>query len=167
MHHRRRENSSANIAGYCLLFILFLILILSFVSTDDNNSNYTYGGAFLLLIVILLFSMTTVYYEYEPDGNDGDRLPDGNQPGEFPGPHKRPQPGTEKLTVYGAQWCGWTKRQVEFLENNNVAFDYVECTEEKNKGICQGVQGFPLLEFGAKKNPGAIIDIGRLKDFMR
>lgn len=150
MHRRRRENSGANVAAYCLLFLLFIILIISIARNGNNGdeggetqngSKTMYGGCFLVLLVILLFSMTTVYYEYDPEGDDSS---DDNI-----------------LIVYGASWCGWTTKQRSFLDQNNIEYEYIECGNN-NDSRCSVAQGFPTLQYGSTIRSGAILSIDKL-----
>mgnify|MGYP000058141352 CR=1 FL=1 len=47
-------------------------------------------------------------------------------------------------TVYGTNWCGWTKKQLAYLEKKGISHKYVDC--EKNKGLCKNISGFPVMK---------------------
>ena len=68
---------------------------------------------------------------------------------------------SQKLKVYGADWCGYTKKAVaefeaekEKLEANNIEVEYIECAGPDNKELCAGVTGFPTMEICGTKVPG-------------
>lgn len=47
------------------------------------------------------------------------------------------------LTVYGTENCGWTKKQLAYLQKKNIPFTFVNC----DTGSCPSfVSGFPTLE---------------------
>lgn len=50
---------------------------------------------------------------------------------------------TGKWTVYGTDWCGYTKKQLKHMDNNSIEYDYVECSD----GACDGfaIKAFPTL----------------------
>tara|TARA_B100000401_G_C52802372_1_gene719268 strand:+ start:679 stop:972 length:294 start_codon:yes stop_codon:yes gene_type:complete len=45
-------------------------------------------------------------------------------------------------TVYGTHWCGWTKKQLKYLENKGIPHKFIDC--EKSK--CDGIDAFPVME---------------------
>ena len=49
---------------------------------------------------------------------------------------------SDKFTVYGTDWCGYTTKQRKHLDNKYGAnsHTYVNCDKEK----CPGVDGFPV-----------------------
>jgi hypothetical protein len=48
-----------------------------------------------------------------------------------------------QLTVYGTEWCSWTKKQREYLTNKGIPFRFVDC----DKGHCPAnVSGFPTMD---------------------
>lgn len=50
-----------------------------------------------------------------------------------------------KPIVYGADWCGWTKKQKKYLEDKGIEHTYVDCA--KDKGACPPeVKGFPAIK---------------------
>ena len=61
--------------------------------------------------------------------------------------------GTCSIKVYGADWCGWTRKQKEELEKNGVNFDYYDCSKDGEK-CPSGIQGFPTLEVNGKRTAG-------------
>jgi len=60
------------------------------------------------------------------------------------------------LVIYGANWCGWTKRLVvETLGGFDVASDvYVECTEEEELCSQEGIQGYPTIKINGELYSG-------------
>lgn len=48
-----------------------------------------------------------------------------------------------KWTVYGTNWCGYTKKQLKHMDDNSIEYDYVECSD----GACEGlsIEAFPTL----------------------
>lgn len=48
-----------------------------------------------------------------------------------------------KWTVYGTDWCGYTKKQLKYMDDNSIKYDYVECSD----GACEGlsIEAFPTL----------------------
>ena len=44
-----------------------------------------------------------------------------------------------KWQIYGRKTCGWTKKQMEHIKNNNIDHDYFECPD----GCPDWVKGFP------------------------
>jgi len=151
--HRHRENPSANIGAYCLLFLLFIILTVSTIKNGKTEQAVTppapattpgtktmNGCGLLLVLIILLFSLTTVYYvEDEPNTNTNS--------------------GT--LIVYGASWCGWTTKQRQFLDQNNIQYEYIECGDHSDSR-CNGTNGFPTLQYEGTTQSGAILSIDKL-----
>ena len=56
-----------------------------------------------------------------------------------------------KVTMYGAEWCGDCRRSKKFLDSNNVSYTYVdiehdEVGKEKAISIC-GKQSIPVIAF--------------------
>lgn len=47
------------------------------------------------------------------------------------------------LTVYGTDWCGWTKKQRSYLGEKNIPYTYVNCESESCPSF---VSGFPTLD---------------------
>ena len=67
---------------------------------------------------------------------------------------------SQKLRVFGAEWCGFTKKAVsEFekekdkLEANNIEVEYIECGKGQNEQ-CAGVTGFPTMQICGNMVPG-------------
>ena len=53
-----------------------------------------------------------------------------------------PSPKEGKWKVYGSQNCGWTIKQLKYMDNNNIEYDYTDCKEAQ----CPSwVKGFPSL----------------------
>jgi glutaredoxin len=36
-----------------------------------------------------------------------------------------------ELTVYGTSWCGWTKKQRDYLNDKGMAYTFVDCDTEQ------------------------------------
>ena len=50
-----------------------------------------------------------------------------------------------KPIVYGADWCGWTKKQKKYMEDKGIDYTYVDCA--KDKGACPPeVKGYPAIK---------------------
>lgn len=48
------------------------------------------------------------------------------------------------MTVYGADWCGWTTKQRENLDSKGIDYNYVDCGDGNCPDI---VKAFPTLVF--------------------
>ena len=48
----------------------------------------------------------------------------------------------EKWTVYGTNWCGWTKKQLDYMKKSGKAFDFVDCEKQQ----CNGIKSFPTMK---------------------
>jgi len=48
-----------------------------------------------------------------------------------------------KWTVYGTDWCGYTKKQLAYMDDNSIEYEYIECSD----GACDGfdIKAFPTL----------------------
>lgn len=44
-------------------------------------------------------------------------------------------------TVYGTKGCGWTVKQLNYMQKNEKSFRFIDCEKEK----CSGMTGFPTL----------------------
>ncbi len=56
-----------------------------------------------------------------------------------------------KLTVYGSDGCGWTKKQLEYLDKKGMPYTYVNC----DSGQCpKTVDSFPTLDMDGKIKVG-------------
>ncbi|MBV9496579.1 MAG: glutaredoxin family protein [Acidobacteria bacterium] len=61
----------------------------------------------------------------------------------------------DKVTVYGADWCGDTVRTLRHLDRNNVQYDYIdieENTDAEQKVIAfnNGKRRIPMVEVGSE-----------------
>ena len=56
-----------------------------------------------------------------------------------------------KVTMYGAEWCGDCRRSKRFLDQNNVNYTYVDVEHDekgKDKAIqISGKQSIPVITF--------------------
>ncbi len=58
--------------------------------------------------------------------------------------------------IYGANWCGWTKKLVEMLGGFDMVKPiYVECTEEEELCREKGVEGYPTILIKGEPYQGA------------
>jgi len=58
----------------------------------------------------------------------------------------------EKVTMYGADWCGDCRRSKRFMEEHNVAFNYIDVEKDltaaaKVVEINGGAQSIPVIVF--------------------
>jgi glutaredoxin-like protein len=58
----------------------------------------------------------------------------------------------EKVTMYGAAWCGDCRRSKRFMEENNVAFNYIDVENDPTAAakvveINGGAQSIPVIVF--------------------
>ena len=56
-----------------------------------------------------------------------------------------------KVTMYGAEWCGDCRRSKKFLDSNNINYTYIdvehdEAGKDKAISIC-GKQSIPVIAF--------------------
>ena len=42
-------------------------------------------------------------------------------------------------TIYGSMSCGWTRKQIDHMKENGIAYKFVDCAKSK----CEGINGFP------------------------
>ena len=47
----------------------------------------------------------------------------------------------EEWTIYGTMGCGWTRKQLEYMEKNGKPFIFVDCEKEG----CSGMDAFPTI----------------------
>lgn len=60
------------------------------------------------------------------------------------------------FVIYGANWCGWTKKLVEMLGGFDMVKPiYVECTEEEELCREKKVQGYPTILIKGEQYQGA------------
>lgn len=59
--------------------------------------------------------------------------------------------GESDITVYGANFCGWCKKQKDELEGSE--YRYVDCTDSANKAECEskGVKAYPTIQYKNKE----------------
>ena len=64
-------------------------------------------------------------------------------------------PSTIHVTVYGADWCPWTRRQKEVLEKEDgFTFDFKDCAAEDAGDMCAGIKALPTNEIDGKRMEG-------------
>ena len=72
----------------------------------------------------------------------------------------KPKPSTNKKTgekqegkyvVYGKMSCGWSRKQLDYMKQKNIPYEFVDCEKEPEK--CKGLPGFPGIKYpdGTKK----------------
>ena len=59
----------------------------------------------------------------------------------FSGSSKSRYAGPTKWVVYGTMSCGWTRKQIDELKANGVAYEFVDCSVE---GACPGMNAYPV-----------------------
>ena len=60
------------------------------------------------------------------------------------------------FVIYGANWCGWTKKLVEMLGGFDMVKPiYVECTEEEELCEEKGIRGYPTIFIEGEEYQGA------------
>jgi len=47
----------------------------------------------------------------------------------------------KKWKVYGAEWCGWTRKQLDYMKKNGKAYEFIDCESMQ----CNGIESFPTL----------------------
>jgi len=47
----------------------------------------------------------------------------------------------EEWTIYGTMGCGWTRKQLEYMEKTGKAFTFVDCDKEG----CTDINVFPTI----------------------
>jgi len=64
-------------------------------------------------------------------------------------------PSNIHVTVYGADWCTWTRRQKEELENaEGVTYDYKDCSADDAGDMCADIKGLPTNEVNGVREAG-------------
>lgn len=58
---------------------------------------------------------------------------------------------TEKFTVIGADWCGFTKKLLQELDEHNLDYDYIECSDQASPE-CKLVSGYPHVTACGKEH---------------
>ena len=53
----------------------------------------------------------------------------------------RKQSGDVDYIVYGADWCGYTVKQLKYLDKKGISHKYVNCEKEQ----CSGIKAFPQM----------------------
>jgi len=56
-------------------------------------------------------------------------------------------PSAGSLTVFGTEWCGWTTKQKEYLDDKGIEYEYVDCESSDGRTQCEAldVKGFPVM----------------------
>ena len=53
----------------------------------------------------------------------------------------RKQAGDVEYIVYGTDWCGYTVKQLKYLDKKGISHKYVNCEKEQ----CSGIKAFPQM----------------------
>ena len=53
----------------------------------------------------------------------------------------RKQSGEVDYIVYGTDWCGYTVKQLKYLDKKGISHKYVNCEKEQ----CDGIKAFPQM----------------------
>jgi glutaredoxin len=53
------------------------------------------------------------------------------------------------VTVYGAHWCGPCTMVKKFLDDNNIAYDYVDI-DKNPEAMPEGYMSIPVIEVDGK-----------------
>jgi len=64
------------------------------------------------------------------------------------------QPAKEPLIIYGANFCGWCKKQKEELDANSVPYKYVDCQLETEICNTLGITSYPTLFINGVESKG-------------
>ncbi len=74
------------------------------------------------------------------------------------------------LTVYAAQWCPHCRKTIAYLDENRIAYRYVDIESQPDDIVEKVVQVnggddwvVPTLEFNGKWRPGKVFDPVELK----
>ena len=54
---------------------------------------------------------------------------------------RAPPKDGNKWTVYGTMGCGWTRKQLEYMNKKNIPHTFIDCDKES----CAGMDAFPTL----------------------
>jgi hypothetical protein len=49
---------------------------------------------------------------------------------------------SKKWTVYGTDKCGWTRKQLAYMDSKNIDYSYINC----ESGDCGGITSYPTLK---------------------
>lgn len=55
------------------------------------------------------------------------------------------------ITVYGSQGCGWTQKQLAYLEQIGMAYTFIDCDRQACPGF---VEAFPTLDIDGQLSVG-------------
>jgi len=47
----------------------------------------------------------------------------------------------QKTTIYGTMGCGWTRKQLDYMNKNNKPYRFVDCDKEN----CSNMNAFPTI----------------------
>lgn len=54
----------------------------------------------------------------------------------------KPKASGGEWTVYGTNGCGWTRKQLTYLDEKGISYKYIECDKED----CGDVKAFPTMK---------------------
>ena len=72
-----------------------------------------------------------------------------------------PSPTKSPVTVVGANWCGFTTRQITAIQKSDVPYQYIDCATDKTNPMCSDVRGFPTF----KTSDNTVCHMGYTEDF--
>ena len=52
------------------------------------------------------------------------------------------KPSSDNWTVYGTMGCGWTRKQLKHMKDNNISHKFIDCDKED----CGSVTAYPTLK---------------------
>ena len=58
------------------------------------------------------------------------------------------------LKMYGTEWCGYCKKQKELFGDAFSNIDYIDCDENRDVCVEEGIQGYPTWKFNGQAYPG-------------
>ena len=51
---------------------------------------------------------------------------------------------TDKIKIYGTDWCGYTTRQKEYFDNKKKSYKYINCDKKKDECTNLGIKAYPV-----------------------
>ena len=55
---------------------------------------------------------------------------------------KKQVPSSDNWTVYGTMGCGWTRKQLKHMKDNNIPHKFIDCDKED----CGDFNAYPTLK---------------------
>jgi len=78
------------------------------------------------------------------------KAPNSTKPKPSP-KNKKVEKEEDKYIVYGTMSCGWTRKQLDYMKQKKIPYEFVDCEKEPEK--CKDLPGYPGIKFpdGTKK----------------